>query len=56
MIIIIELPITESENSRILDLTKVPKPQIREKLNKRKLPDLQYIKFGTKIIPWIIQT
>ena len=33
----------EVDNSRILDISKVPKSQIRENLNTRKSQDLQYI-------------
>ena len=42
-IIIIVLPIIEIDNSRILDIAKVPKSQIREYLNTRKFPDVQFI-------------
>ena len=37
------LPIIEIDNSRILDIAKVPKSQIREYLNTRKFPDVQFI-------------
>ena len=43
---IIALTVIEIDKSQIQDFVYVPKSQIRENLNARKLPDLQY-----KIMP-----